>query len=449
MHENESYRCALSDLEMLLFAVRTKRVVVCALAVVLVGLGVVEPSLARVVQPVGASLAADQDDRESLSHYWHAKVLRWESLIVQEATRRKLDPDFVASLVWMESRGDANAVGPVGSVGLMQVMPKEAGFTWRPTREELLNPYTNLFWGTRTLATVIQQGDGDVFSALAAYNGGWEKVSSRVPRAFAATILHDYARAVAARHSVEGAWSAFVAIQDNELHGPIWVTNADSSDVYHYADVNVTPEGNALIPAVAPTSVLASCIDPDTGLAYTVGIWLYCLDSRQWLTTGTAPVVESVLRSAMASPSLMAGSQPLPPPEPPKPTAMPVVASVPRTVAPTQTPARGSLDGPATTPTPEPVACAGGPLVLDTYPLESFNTEAGWSARVYASARGGDCVYDYAWNIEDDVKGSGFTGPIVFEVHSARRASVIVGTVLVTSNNETVRVGLYIEPPRD
>ncbi len=93
---------------------------------------------------------------------------------------------------------------------------------------------------------------------------------SRVPRAFAATILHDYARAVAARHSVEGAWSAFVAIQDNELHGPIWVTNADSSDVYHYADVNVTPEGNALIPAVAPTSVLASCIDPDTGLAYTV-----------------------------------------------------------------------------------------------------------------------------------------------------------------------------------
>ncbi len=42
VHENESYRCALSDLEMLLFAVRTKRVVVCALAVVLVGLSVVE-----------------------------------------------------------------------------------------------------------------------------------------------------------------------------------------------------------------------------------------------------------------------------------------------------------------------------------------------------------------------------------------------------------------------
>ncbi len=155
------------------------------------------------------------------------KVLRWESLIVQEATRRKLDPDFVASLrLDGGSRGDANAVGPVGSVGLMQVMPKEAGFTWRPTREELLNPCTNLFWGTRTLATVIQQGDGDVFSALAAYNGGWEKVSSRVPRAFAATILHDYARAVAVRHGAEGPGQRFVAIQDNGSWA-IWVTNAD------------------------------------------------------------------------------------------------------------------------------------------------------------------------------------------------------------------------------
>lgn len=432
---------------MLLFTVRTKRVIVCALVVVLAGLGVAETGMARDAQPVGALSTTDQDDRESLSPYWHKKVLRWESLIVQEADRRKLDPDFVASLVWMESRGDANAVGPVGSVGLMQVMPREAGFTWRPTRAELLNPYTNLFWGTRTLATVIQQGDGDVFSALAAYNGGWEKVSSRVPRAFAATVLHDYARAVAVRHGIDGAWSAFIAIQDNELHGPIWVTNADSSDVYHYADANVTPEGNVLIPGVAPTSVLAACVDPDTGLAYTVGIWLYCSDSGQWLTTGTATVVESVLRSVITSPSLMAGSQPPLPPESPKPT--PAAALVLRTVAPTQTPVAGSLDDPTVTPTPEPVTCAGGPLLLDTYPLESYNTVEGWSAKVYASARGGDCVYDYAWNTEEDVKGTGYTGPIVFEVHSARRASVIVGTVLVTSNGETVRVGLYIEPPGD
>ncbi len=435
---------------MLLPAKGIRKVAACALAVALVLLGASETSLAQSVEPVSASPTEDWVDRESLSPYWHTKVLRWESLIVQEANRRKLDPDFVASLVWMESRGDAKAVGPVGSVGLMQVMPKEAGFTWRPTREELLNPYTNLFWGTRTLSTVIQQGDGDVFSALAAYNGGWEKISSRVPKAFAATILHDYARAVAVRHGVEGAWSAFIAIQDNELRGPIWVTNAGDNDVYHYADANITPEGTALIPAVAPTSVLASCVDPDTGLAYTVGIWLYSTDSAKWLTTGSAPLVESVLRSAIASPSLMAGSQPMLPPEAPRPVATSAATPVTHAAAPTQAPVpQVPLDDPTEAPPPEPKVCAGGPLVLDTYPLESYNTLTGWSARVYASARGGDCVYDYAWNLEEDVQGADYSGPIVFEVHSARRGAVIVGTVLASSGGETVRVALYIQPPGD
>ncbi|MCD6285279.1 MAG: transglycosylase SLT domain-containing protein, partial [Anaerolineae bacterium] len=178
----------------------------------------------------GGSLRPSSSD---LSRYWSPRVQQWESLIVQEAERRQLDSDLLASLVWMESRGDAVAVGPVGAVGLMQVMPREAGFAWRPTHDELLDPETNLFWGTRTLATVVKQGEGDIFNALAAYNGGWAQIMYRGPKRFATTILQDYAHAVAARHGLDDdGWVAFFAVDQGLIAGPIWVADADRGDVY-------------------------------------------------------------------------------------------------------------------------------------------------------------------------------------------------------------------------
>lgn len=221
---------------------------------------------------------------QQLSTYWSPRILQWESLIVEEADHRALDPDFLASLVWMESRGDSQAVGPVGSVGLMQVMPKETGFSWRPSRAELLDPGTNLFWGTRTLATVIQQGNGDVFNALAAYNGGWEQIMYRAPKIFATTILRDYANAVAVRHSLRGLgdWRAVFAPIDSGIRGPIWVADATREDVYLFGNVNWVPEGYPLIPEnVPPTAVVAQCRDAE-GAPYAVGVWYFLIRQNTW-----------------------------------------------------------------------------------------------------------------------------------------------------------------------
>ena len=183
--------------------------------------------------PVKSVSAEAPSSAPALSTYWSPRVRQWEGLIIQEAERRGLDPDFLASLLWMESRGDAQAIGPVGSVGLMQVMPKEAGFSWRPTRAELLNPATNLFWGTRTLSTVIHQGNGDVFNALAAYNGGWEQIMYRAPKYFATTILRDYVNAVVLRHGLrgQGEWRAIFAVVTSEIGGPIRVADSTREDV--------------------------------------------------------------------------------------------------------------------------------------------------------------------------------------------------------------------------
>jgi len=152
-----------------------------------------------------------------LSPYWPATIQRWEPLILEEAQRRGLDPDLIAAVIWKESHGLAYRRGPAGAVGLMMVMPKEAGFAWRPPAEQLMIPEVNLFWGARALSIVIRQSRGDLFGALAAYNGGWEQVHLRVTQRYARDVLLEYVRSVAVRNGLPsgGHWVATVAALDS------------------------------------------------------------------------------------------------------------------------------------------------------------------------------------------------------------------------------------------
>lgn len=151
-----------------------------------------------------------------LSPYWHPAVARWEPIILEESERRGIDPDFIAAVIWTESLGRPHLHSPAGAVGLMGVMPKEAGFSWRPTAQELEDPALNVFWGTRTLSIVIRQARGDLYLALAAYNGGWEQIQFSGPRRYAEDTLLHYARAVAVRLGLpaEGPWVATLAAVD-------------------------------------------------------------------------------------------------------------------------------------------------------------------------------------------------------------------------------------------
>ncbi len=150
-------------------------------------------------------------DDPALSSYWDPAVNQWEPIILQYAQERNLDPDLIASVIWKESLGRAWERGPVGAVGLMGLMP----FEWRPSTEELHNPWTNVAWGARALAHTIRDGRGDLFYALAAYNGGWDQIHLRVTRRYAADVLNHYARAVAVRHGLpaDGDWVAIFAVE--------------------------------------------------------------------------------------------------------------------------------------------------------------------------------------------------------------------------------------------
>jgi hypothetical protein len=143
-------------------------------------------------------------------------VQRWETIILEQAGARGLDPDLIAALIWKESLGRPYARGPAGAVGLMMIMPREAGFSWRPTARALEDPETNVFWGARALATVITQSRGDLYAALAAYNGGWDQVHLGGPQRYAANVMSTYAQAVAVRYGLapEGHWVATFAPTD-------------------------------------------------------------------------------------------------------------------------------------------------------------------------------------------------------------------------------------------
>ncbi|NLR73394.1 lytic transglycosylase domain-containing protein [Novosphingobium sp. ERN07] len=87
---------------------------------------------------------------------------------------------LLEALVWQESRWNASAVSPKGAVGLTQLMPRTA-------RELGVNPYepaANLIGGAQYLRKMLNQFDGNLVHALAAYNAGARRVQQAggVPR---------------------------------------------------------------------------------------------------------------------------------------------------------------------------------------------------------------------------------------------------------------------------
>jgi hypothetical protein len=106
---------------------------------------------------------------------------------------------------------------------------------------------------------------------------------------------------------------------------------------------------------------------------------------------------------------------------------------------------RQRIDGGAGGPMPlaTPVACEGGPLRLEAWPLDRTWTSGGWTVTIHARAYGGDCRYTYAW--ERQVVAGPTSGATTFEVKTRRGA--MVGEVSVTSAGQSAKVGLYVRPP--
>lgn len=107
-------------------------------------------------------------------------------VLVDAAHRYGLDPYLVAALVVAESHYNTTAISPAGALGLMQVLPYVAedvalrhGIQWRDERT-LFDPVANAVIGTAYLRELIDEFNGDLSLALAAYNIGPSLLKQRL-----------------------------------------------------------------------------------------------------------------------------------------------------------------------------------------------------------------------------------------------------------------------------
>ena len=111
----------------------------------------------------------------------HKERLQFLRLVHSEASRAKVPPELVLSVIEVESKFDRFAVSKAGAQGYMQVMPFWLKELDRPY-DNLFHAPTNLRMGCTILKYYLDREKGDLVKGLARYNGsrGKAKYSHKV-----------------------------------------------------------------------------------------------------------------------------------------------------------------------------------------------------------------------------------------------------------------------------
>lgn len=126
--------------------------------------------LSDVEAPVQASMprvVAAGSGTGELAGFYAPPVLRWSTALENWSGQYGLDVNLVATVMQIESCGDPEALSFAGAAGLFQVMP----FHFSPG-EDSMDPGTNARRGLGYLKLSLDSAGGDVYKALAGYNGG-------------------------------------------------------------------------------------------------------------------------------------------------------------------------------------------------------------------------------------------------------------------------------------
>ncbi len=91
-----------------------------------------------------------------------------------EAQRAELDPELVLAVIDVESRYDRFAISSAGAQGLMQIMPFWLDEIGHP-EDNLFSISTNIRLGCTILKYYLNMEKGNLYRALARYNGSLGK----------------------------------------------------------------------------------------------------------------------------------------------------------------------------------------------------------------------------------------------------------------------------------
>jgi soluble lytic murein transglycosylase-like protein len=113
------------------------------------------------------SAEKSSSSKNQIASLFTEEVRYWESKIVVWSEDWNLDPNFVATIMQIESCGDPKARSSAGAMGLFQVMPVHFSGDDDPYK-----PNVNARRGLAYMKLALDTRGGDPRLALAGYNGG-------------------------------------------------------------------------------------------------------------------------------------------------------------------------------------------------------------------------------------------------------------------------------------
>lgn len=116
-----------------------------------------------------STVLATTRQSESLARGNGMRNEQYDGIIKQAANLFDIPEKLIASVIRQESNFNNSVVSHAGAEGLMQLMPGTAKFLGVT---DSFDPVQNIMGGTKYLRQMLNQFDGDLELALAAYNAG-------------------------------------------------------------------------------------------------------------------------------------------------------------------------------------------------------------------------------------------------------------------------------------
>ncbi len=147
------------------------------LANYMLNLGLYRPAIAAIQQVITLAGAQNLSVPAYFNHVIYG--LYYRDLIVPAAQQTGFDPLFLFSVIWEESQFEGFVRSYQGARGLMQIIPSTGqaisdNLGWPPdyTSDDLYRPLISIGLGATYLEQQRVNSNGDLYTALAAYNAG-------------------------------------------------------------------------------------------------------------------------------------------------------------------------------------------------------------------------------------------------------------------------------------